>query len=144
VYALLSLAFEESDLGIDVDYSVSAASLFTQLAGHQIIRHGRLQYLSMAGLSIASPLPSIPTWVANWSVCDNIFMSLGVAECFSASGTSNAKTELKGAKNLLITGIFIDTVQDVGRRMLPHRCDMTDPNSEENIHRGKTDQTWIL
>jgi hypothetical protein len=67
-------------------------------------------------------------------------MSLEFCGSFSTSGSSNAKTESKGVEYLLITGVLIDTVQNVGRHMLRPGIDLTDPSSEENV-RGKTKPT---
>ncbi|KAI1424889.1 HET-domain-containing protein [Xylaria sp. FL1777] len=112
IFGLMNLVSGDSDLGVDIDYNMTCEVLYTQLAKHQIIQHKRLQFLSMAGLSLSSSDLDIPSWVADWT-----FQSK-----FRATGDSVASSLPKGSHGLEISAIFLDIITDVGTEMLPAGC----------------------
>ncbi|KAK7226971.1 hypothetical protein V2G26_014974 [Clonostachys chloroleuca] len=73
VYAFLGLA--EPGHGIQVDYSKTASSVFSEVACAIILKHERLDILGLAmqndRLRVQSPMDQLPSWVPDWSVKDD-------------------------------------------------------------------------
>ncbi|KAI0456770.1 HET-domain-containing protein [Xylaria acuta] len=122
IFGLMNLVSGDSDLGVNVDYNMTCEALYTQLARHQITRHKRLEFLTMAGLALSSGDLEIPSWVADWSKCDHIYMSLAVQSHFRATRDSVASAQPNGPRGLEISAIFLDAIIDVGTEMSPVGC----------------------
>ncbi|KAI0809957.1 HET-domain-containing protein [Xylaria sp. FL0064] len=122
VFGLMNLVSGDSDLGVDVDYNFTCAAVYTQLARHQIIHNKRLEFLTMAGLALYSGDLDIPSWVADWSKCDHIYMNLGIQSKFSTAGDSVARSHCHGTNGLEISAFLFDVISDAGTEMLPAGC----------------------
>ncbi|KAJ3521508.1 hypothetical protein NM208_g13259 [Fusarium decemcellulare] len=120
-FGIMSLLRSPSDIGFQIDYNLSCHETYTQLARHEIVHHKDLRFLSMAGLAISSGTLEIPSWVPDWSMCDNIYMALGygAGSHFSAGGSTVANMESQGNNELELPSIFIDNIKDTGTKMLP-------------------------
>ncbi|KAI1271639.1 HET-domain-containing protein [Xylaria sp. FL0933] len=122
VFGLMNLVSGDSDLGVDVDYNLTCAAVYTQLARHQIIHNKRLEFLTMAGLALYSGDLDIPSWVADWSKCDHIYMNLGISSHFRAAGSSASRSTANGTYGLEISAFLFDAISDTGTEMLPAGC----------------------
>ncbi|KAI8623637.1 HET-domain-containing protein [Xylariaceae sp. FL1651] len=136
VFGLMNLITGDVDLGVEVDYNITCEELYTQLARHQITHHKRLSFLTAAGLALSSGDLDLPSWVADWSKCDHIYMNLDMQSNFHAGGelTTNLFTNLftnvrpRGSRGLQISAVLLDTITNVGTAMLP----VGDPAVEED------------
>lgn len=134
VFGLMSLVFDHSDLGFQVDYSLSCATLYTQIAKHQIVQPKGLYILGKAGLGLRSGDINTPSWVPDWSMCDRIYKELCLLKYFEATGSKSATVQVNNNNGLELSAIFIDKVADVGTEILSRTFQSRDKSA---LKRGK-------
>ncbi|KAI6080891.1 HET-domain-containing protein [Hypoxylon rubiginosum] len=118
IFGLVSLASDDANLGFEVDYSLSCAGLYTQMAKHWITQLKSPTLLGRAGLALHSGDIDIPSWVPDWSICDRIYTELG-DKSFRATRSTTATPRVNDSNGLELSAIFIDNIKVIGKEMLP-------------------------
>ncbi|KAI1768878.1 HET-domain-containing protein [Hypoxylon sp. FL1150] len=121
IFGLMSLVFDDANLGFQVDYSLSCAALYMQMAKHRIVRRKGLSFLGQAGLGLYPGDINIPSWVPDWSWCNRVHAELGYGGGFRAAISMTATIRVNSQNGLEVPAIFIDRIADVGTEMLLRR-----------------------
>ncbi len=99
------------DIGVDIDYSMEPRTLFTRFAAQLFTTSSDIVYLlKYAGISRASAVPNLPTWVPDWVHHGHTAQGL-----FEASTGSPSSARLVNVEDdeLRVSGVQLDTIQEV-------------------------------
>ncbi|KAI1742029.1 heterokaryon incompatibility protein-domain-containing protein [Xylaria scruposa] len=110
IYAVLHLMSEEdSSLGVSPDYTVSAATVFTDVAMRKVKFHKDLRFLDSCVFNDQSPA-DLPSWVPDWASSKETL--LGYMHSWSACAWISAQAEVVGPGNSILsaTGVPVDTI----------------------------------
>lgn len=134
-FGLMSLVSANANPGIKVDYYMSCEELYAQIVKHDIDANERLVMLAFAGLGLFSGDVNLPSWVPDWSLCDNFFMDLMCNTGYKAAKETKPAVSWPGTGKARMKAVFIDEIVDTGTHMLP---DGFDPAKAAAEGRGKT------
>lgn len=128
IYALLGLAVDTGELGLNPDYSISDHSQVLLLAAKAIIRTGNLELLSFSQFPKERQLPS---WVPDWRPglaypYHSTRNVLGESRLFSASGQSRLTlTETDDIVILGLAGCRVDIIEEVADPLIENDWDIS-------------------
>lgn len=122
--ATLGYRGDVRDLGIKIDYSVTAEALFKEVAVQTLMRYRLVAILSFAGSQMEGSKLSLPSWIPDWSYDftkqqpSHFVNSLALYRPFQAGGDRKPHLYISGDGNILnISGFIVDTIAQVGK---PH------------------------
>ena len=110
----LAQAFRIKDL--QPDYRVNVTKLYMEVS-KTCLTEGTLDVLSKPCPQPLSQSYSLPTWVIDWAAFDkaDAFASLAATRRFQSTLTSKAEPAISHDGKCTLTGIFVDTVNVVGK-----------------------------
>lgn len=117
LYGLLGLTSTLGNPGIEIDYSLTTAQIYTKFARNEIISSKRLHILPQSQPHLTDL--EIPSWVPDWSAkhANHFFLQNISATSFNftASGESESEiTFLSDANILIAKAILMGSVEDFG------------------------------
>jgi hypothetical protein len=123
LYGLLGLAKNLGSPGIEVDYSLSTAEIYTQFARHEMLFSKQLHILCQARPHLTTL--DMPSWAPDWSQNNrNHFFLQSVLETvfnFTASGETQSKVTFLADKNsLIMKGLMIGSIGHLGEPTSPN------------------------
>lgn len=133
-FGLMSLVSAHANPGIEVDYYMSCEDLYALIIKHDIDANERLVMLGFAGLGLFSGDVKLPSWVPDWSLCDNFFMDLMCNTGYKAAKDTKPAVSWPEAGKAKMKAVFLDEIVDTGTQMLP---DGFDPEKAALEGRGK-------
>lgn len=111
VYALLSMAHDVSDLGLDVDYSVSVCETYTRTALALHMRGAKI----LSCCQFPKTVANLPTWVPDWSTpLRHSFEGLKLQTLFRAAGDTKRVVrviERAGTPSISLRCVELDRLQ---------------------------------
>ncbi|KAF2995701.1 hypothetical protein E8E13_003798 [Curvularia kusanoi] len=101
----------DQKLAVEPDYTVSVEDLYTEVARRVIIEDHRLNLLQACEVS-SRDLPSLPSWVPDWSVTMKVARSHPAAN-WSACAWITSRATLTAGRVLRVSGIEAARVEEV-------------------------------
>ncbi|KAK0704474.1 heterokaryon incompatibility protein-domain-containing protein [Lasiosphaeris hirsuta] len=99
------------DIGVEIDYSIDPGVLFTRFAAQLFLKSSDIVYLlKNAGVSHASAIPDLPTWVPDW--VHHGHTAQGLFEANTNSPPLARVVDVKDSQ-LRVSGVHLDTIQEV-------------------------------
>lgn len=113
IYGMLGLISDDSLLEITPNYEASVVDVYTSFAAQLIEVHGWLLPLH---LQLEHSIPGLPSWVPDWTFCDNdpvgySLARLAQAPSYRAGSMTGAQAPLIVGKMIVVEGTKVDTVQ---------------------------------
>ncbi|KAL6707265.1 hypothetical protein ACN47E_004253 [Coniothyrium glycines] len=113
IYSLLSLAADANNLNVPIDYTASAASLYTIVAASMVNQGQQILDWNLGLKSL-----ELPSWVPDWSKWR--YGSNGMlAGQYNAAGNTGLCMSIIQGKKLVLAGCVIDTISYVGEKIGP-------------------------
>lgn len=122
IYGVLGLASDAHKCGVTVDYTLSAADVFTQFAKYHIEKTQSLDLLYSCAFKTTPAALNVPSWVPDWTQPQfhvPFFTELNFA------AAKDTKPHWEYSRNaLLVRGVIIDTVAAVEtKRPIPRNVE---------------------
>ena len=116
VFAMLGMASDASDAGLDPNYRLTAQSVFTDSTRHLLTRDKSLDILHAAGTGFPRFLADLPSWVPDWSAMPSTTILGHVADAsgYCAAGGSGVKIQSdSSSRSVTLEGTLIDILKEV-------------------------------
>ena len=113
-FALLGVITVRAEAPLEIDYSKSVQTVYTEIAVHNLTTQKTLRNLSSAGIRSTMGNISLPSWVPDWSYDNAGRFNIGSHGCFNATGSSDPIINVSpDNKTLTVRGYIIDSMLGV-------------------------------
>ncbi|KAI2606396.1 HET-domain-containing protein [Hypoxylon fragiforme] len=130
VYSLVSLANCQDQPDLYPNYEKTVARLYTDIAKYVIRSSDNLHILAHAEGGEFRQIPSLPTWVPDWSVRKDLGLRITGYKRYNAAGTLPCFKEIRRDDVLAIRGFELDTISRIGE-------------TKENVNQSRDCTDWL-